>query len=316
MDERSHAAGLDDPAAEADQPVLSVIIACLNAASTLGTQLEALASQSCPVPWELLLCDNGSADAGLDIAESFRPRIPGLRIIDASARRGAGPARNLGVQQARGRWVAFCDADDEVADDWLAAMSRALAECRFVAGGFESHRLNKARVLRSRPMEQQVELQRSDFGAGLPHAGAGNMGMHRDDFLAVGGFNPEIQWLEDTDLSWRAQLAGVPLEFRPEVVVHVRLRQTFRSMYVQGRQYGLAQGMLEEHYGRPPSPPPARPARARRSPVVRVRATADWLVDHLVGGRLAWRVGWVVGHRSFRPSSSDEVPSPLPTTVP
>src|SRR5664279_4470403 len=76
------------------RPKLSVIIACLNGAATLGTQLEALAGQPCPVPWELLLADNGSTDASVAIAESFRPRIPTLRIIDASSHRGAGPARN------------------------------------------------------------------------------------------------------------------------------------------------------------------------------------------------------------------------------
>jgi cellulose synthase/poly-beta-1,6-N-acetylglucosamine synthase-like glycosyltransferase len=304
------------------RPKLSVIIACLNGAATLGTQLEALAGQTCPVRWELLLADNGSTDASVAVAESFRPRIPGLRIIDASSHPGAGPARNFGVEQALGDWVAFCDADDEVAPDWLSAMAAALAQHPFVAGRFESHRLNGARVLRSRPLQQQDELQSSDIGARLPHAGGGNMGIHREDFLRVGGFDPTIRWLEDTDFSWRAQLAGVPLVFSSDVVVHVRLRQTFRSMYEQGRQYGLAQGLLEERYGRPTptEPTPTEPTRteptaggtsAAGSP--RLRATVDSLIDHLIGGRLAWRVGWVVGHRSRRAGRSDApVPSPPP----
>jgi cellulose synthase/poly-beta-1,6-N-acetylglucosamine synthase-like glycosyltransferase len=290
----------------ADRPSLSVIIACLDAAGTLGTQLEALARQSCPVGWELLLCDNGSTDGSVALARTYRGRIPGLRVIDASGRRGAGPARNYGVDQALGEWVAFCDADDEVAPDWLATMCRALAEHRFVAGRFESQRLNGARVLRSRPLQQQGELQSSEIGARLPHAGGGNMGMHRADFLAVGGFDPKIRWLEDTDFSWRAQLSGVPLVFRPEVVVHVRLRQTFRSMYVQGREYGLAHALLEAKYGPPPVPsasavngPPAATAAPRRG----IRPAVSWFMDHVVGGRLAWRVGWVVGHRSHRPST-------------
>jgi glycosyltransferase involved in cell wall biosynthesis len=307
--------------APGEHPRLTVVVACLDAADTLGTQLEALAAQQCPVPWELLICDNGSTDGSVALAESYADRLP-VRVVDASARRGAGPARNLGVRLARGEWVAFCDADDEVAPDWLAAMARALQRHRFVAGRFEQHRLNGSRVLRSRPLQQQGELQRSELGGGLPHAGAGNMGMHRDDFLRLGGFDPAIRWLEDTDLSWRAQLAGIPLVYRDDVVVHVRLRQTFRSMYVQGRQYGIAHALLERRYGVPepgPAPEPA-PADVRRTPPAGSPAAppagsvVTWLVDHLVGGRLFWRAGWVVGHRSRR-AQAEPLPPP-PAAIP
>jgi len=317
------------------RPVLSVIVACLNAADTLGVQLDALAGQPCPVAWELLICDNGSTDATVALARSYADRIPDLRVLDASAHRGAGPARNFGVASARGDWVAFCDADDRVADDWLAAMCAALAEHRFVAGRFESALLNTGRVLRSRPLQQQDELQASDLAPRLPHAGAGNMGIHRADFLAAGGFDPQIRWLEDTDFSWRAQLAGVPLVFRPEVLIHVRLRSTFRSMYRQGRQYGLAQALLEERYGRPeaveaveateavevvgaveatgpagPVPPAPHPGLLARS-----RWTVTWLIDHLIAGRLFWRAGWVVGHRSHTPGDLGPAPQPMESSA-
>ena len=310
------APGLAPPGS--DRPVLSVVIACLDAATTLPTQLEALAGQPCPVEWELLLCDNGSTDASIAVAETYRSRIPRLRILDASAHRGAGPARNFGVGEALGQWVAFCDADDEVAGDWLASMCRALTDHRFVAGSFEPHRLNDARVLHSRPMEQQQQLQSTPIGTGLPHAGGGNMGMHRRDFLAVGGFDPLIPWLEDTDFSWRAQLAGVPLVFRPEIVVHVRLRRTFRSMFVQGRQYGLAYALLEERYGPPPATSAQQPEAGGQEPATAtpargLRSGLATLFDHVIAGKLAWRVGWVVGHRSrWRPAVDAAPPAASP----
>jgi glycosyltransferase involved in cell wall biosynthesis len=306
-----------EPAAGQGPPKLSVVIACLNAAGTLGAQLTALAAQPCPVPWEVLVCDNGSTDATRVVARRFAARIPSLRIIDASAVRGAGAARNQGVEHALGDWIAFCDADDEVAGDWLAAMCQALAEHRFVAGRFESHRLNGARVLRSRPLQQQGELQSSDIGARLPHAGGGNMGVHRAEFIAAGGFDPAMPWLEDTDFSWRTQLAGVPLVFRPEIVVHVRLRQTFRSMFVQGRQYGMAHAVLEQRYGQPgqmTAPGQSGRPRPASPPVPRdaLRRLVIWMVDHFIGGRLAWRAGWVAGHRSRRVRS---VPPARPGTL-
>jgi cellulose synthase/poly-beta-1,6-N-acetylglucosamine synthase-like glycosyltransferase len=303
--------------ADHDAPTLSVVIACLNAADTLGLQLEALADQSCPVRWELLLCDNGSTDASLAVAESFRDRLPGLRVVDATAHRGAGPARNYGVQVARGEWVAFCDADDEVAPGWLAAISRAMTDHRFVAGRFEAARLNSARVLRSRPLQQDHELQTSYFGPDLPHAGAGNLAARRADFLRVGGFDPQIPLLEDTDLCWRMQLAGVPLVLAPDAVVHVRLRATLSGMYRQGHGYGRACAMLEERYGRGQAESEAEPAGEPAAAGVpgRTAAAARWLVNHLIGGQLFWRAGWVVGHRRYRTGVLGPAPRPLPSKV-
>lgn len=298
------------PADSPDTPALSIVIACLNAEATLGVQLEALTRQNCPVPWEVLVSDNGSTDGSRELAASYADRLPGLRVIDASAQRGAGPARNLGVREARGRWVAFCDADDEVADDWVASMAGALAENRFVAGTFESYKLNAKRVLRSRPMEQQDELQ-STGGGPDAHAGAGNMGIHRADFLRVGGFDPAIPWLEDTDFCWRVQKAGIPLVYRREIVVHVRLRHTYRAMFVQGWQYGLAQALLERRYTldtpvdekgtEQPWLWASASERARRVTTRAfrtVRNLSSWVMEYLVAGRLVWRLGWAVGHRS------------------
>ena len=231
-----------------------MIIPCLNGAATLTTQLEALAGQNCPSSWELLVCDNGSTDGSVEIAESYRSRIPSLRIIDASARPGAGPARNLGVARCRGRWVAFCDADDEVAPDWLAMMAAALADHPFVAGRFESTRLNgtPGPAFAAAAAAGGVAALRT-IGARLAHAGGGNMGIHREQFLRIGGFDPQIRWLEDTDFSWRAQLAGVPLVFRNEVVVHVA-GQTFQVDVRAGAPVrprpGAARGALRLPAGR------------------------------------------------------------------
>src|SRR4051794_9763721 len=139
-------------------PQLSVIIACRDAQDVLGVQLAALAGQESPVPWEVLICDNGSTDRTVALAETWADRLP-LRVVDAAGIAGAGPARNAGVQAARGEWLAFCDADDEVGDGWLAAVCGALAEHPFVAGRFEGTRLNSARTLRSRQLDQQSDLQ-------------------------------------------------------------------------------------------------------------------------------------------------------------
>ena len=86
-----------------DPVKVSVVVACYNAERHIATQLEAIARQECPWPWEVILSDNGSTDRTVAIAEPFRERMPCLRIVDSSGERGAAAARNNGVRNARGR---------------------------------------------------------------------------------------------------------------------------------------------------------------------------------------------------------------------
>lgn len=287
-------------------PKLSVIIACYNAAEVLGVQLEALSGQTCPVPWEVLVCDNGSRDGTVALAESYRDRLP-IRVVDASAVRGAGPARNAGAAAARGRWLAFCDADDEVGESWLQALCAALEQHEFVAGRFENERLNSARARRARGLDQQVGLQYTSAAVGLPHAGGGNLGIHRSVFLAVGGFDADVRYLQDTDLCWRVQLAGHSLVFVPDLVVHVRLRNTLRGMFRQGRNYGASQAQLERRYAPvvATAPPYSDGGAGRVGRVWRAVRAAARLVVRLNAegaslGRQAWQLGWHIGHRTAR----------------
>src|SRR4051812_10229895 len=101
---------------------LSVVIPCLNGVPTLRETLEALARQKWDHPWEVVYADNGSTDGSIELAETFRGRIPNLRFVDASIRRGQPFALNTGAHAARGESIAFTDADDQVADGWVAAM--------------------------------------------------------------------------------------------------------------------------------------------------------------------------------------------------
>jgi hypothetical protein len=230
-----------------DPVALSVVIAAHQAEATLGEQLDALAAQQVPFRWEVVVADNGSTDGTAALARSYADRLP-VRVVDASARRGAGAARNVGVTAARAPLVAFCDADDVVAEGWLAAMHDALREHAFVAGAFEGRRLNDEATLRSRVLPQQDGLQESAHLPGLRHAGAGNMGLRTDVFRSVGGFDPGALYLEDTDLCWRVQLAGVPLVHLPGAVVHVRLRGGLLSSARQGYDYGTGERWLALRY--------------------------------------------------------------------
>ncbi len=305
-------------------PSVSVVIACYNAADTLGIQLEALTRQTYRGSWNVIISDNGSTDHSRLVAQRYESRLPGLQVVDSSGAAGAGYARNVAAQHSTSDFLAFCDADDEVAADWLETMMAALARNPFVAGRFESRKLNSERVLRSRPLQQSTGLQESPFGPGLPHAGAGNMGVSREIFLAVKGFDQAVGTLEDTDLCWRIQLAGTPLIFAPDSVVHVRLRSSFSKMWRQGWSYGHAAALLERRYGNKPI---ASVTAVTTSLAVikaaeeaqtqpeggKVGSALKLLRENPTPGALMWAVGWHVGNRAMK---DDELPPLSPPVKP
>jgi glycosyltransferase involved in cell wall biosynthesis len=288
------------------QKVLSVVIAAYNAADTLGTQLEALVGQAPGLGWEVVAADNRSTDATAAVAESFADRLD-LRVEPAPAKANAAYARNVAVATCEAKWIAFVDADDMVAPGWVESMARGLREHQFVAGRLDTQTLNTPAVVRSRPVPQSTGLQWWSAGPPLPHAGGGNLGIHRSVFEAVGGFDEDLGGLQDVDFCWRVQLAGVPLHFLPEATLHVRLRSSLRAMWRQGRNYGAAQAEIERRYAAVMAadvPPEARVERpvSTQSRGGRTRVLLAMLGNVHHPGALAWQVAWSVGHRLGHPT--------------
>lgn len=229
-----------------DKPVkLSVVIASFNAARTIGNQLEALARQEWNEPWEIIVTDNGSTDGTPVLVEQYKQCIPNLRLVDASARRGAAYARNAGVQAAWGDALAFCDADDEVAPGWIAAMGKALKEHDFVVSQIEDKKLNEPWI--SQLWNPSRTGPRNHLGF-LPAAASWGIGTSRSLYERLGGFDECMLRLSDIDFSWRAQLAGAQLHFVPEAVVHYRYRPGTISTYRQAYRDGEFQVLLFKKY--------------------------------------------------------------------
>jgi glycosyltransferase involved in cell wall biosynthesis len=227
---------------------LTVIIPCLNAAKTISVQLEALSKQHWSEPWEIIVSNNGSTDETVAIVEQYQEKLPNLRIINSSARRGQPYALNCGVQAATGEALAFCDADDEVAPGWVAAMGEALSKYDFVACKREYNKLNEPWTLKYRPLTQLDGLQKYSYPPYLPHASGSSIGFKRSLYEAIGGFDESFPALHDTDFCWRAQLVGTEIHFISYAVVHYRFRDTLGSTYRQVRNYAEYNVLLYKKY--------------------------------------------------------------------
>jgi len=216
-------------------PALSVIIACRNGAATLAETLEGLVAQRWDRPWEIVLADNGSTDASRAIFEAAARAHPqrAMRVIDAAARPGKPYALNTAIAAVTAPAVAFCDADDVPAPGWLAAMGAALAGHPLVACRIDFDRLNTGWVRQSRGPLQHDALERLGFLPHLVHAGGGTLGLQRRLVDEIGGFDPDFAYLEDTEFTLRAQLAGHTMRFVPEAVMHVRARDDLAPIFRQ-----------------------------------------------------------------------------------
>lgn len=217
---------------------LSVIIPCYNAENFIGTQLEAIADQQWSEPWEVIVADNGSTDNSIKIVNEYKSKLPNLRIVDASDKKGAAHARNVGVQAAKGDALVFCDADDEVAPGWLSAMGNALSIYDFVACRIDIEKLNPQWVIKRGKHPQSFEIQQYRYPPFLPHAGGSTLGVKRWVHEMVGGFDESMSLLEDTDYCWRIQTKGIMLHFVEDAVIHVRLKSTLKGIFRQAYNWG------------------------------------------------------------------------------
>ncbi len=95
---------------------LTVVVPVYNGEKCLGDTIERLHRATCGKT-EILLIDDGSDDGSPELIESLRARFPELRCV-RKGNGGIAEARNLGLRLARGRYICFCDQDDEV-EPWM-----------------------------------------------------------------------------------------------------------------------------------------------------------------------------------------------------
>ncbi|MCC7394933.1 MAG: glycosyltransferase family 2 protein [Sphingomonadaceae bacterium] len=171
---------------------ISIILPCHNGAAFIADALDSVLDQSRPAD-EIIVVDDGSADASAEICLSYGSRI---RLIRQS-RQGAGAARNVGVWASSGDIIGFLDADDSWPPDSVAM------------------RLGQMAATGADIVFGQVRQCRDKVGVAAPRIGpdmagrlAGTMLVRRAIFEHVGGFDPSLPSGEVIEWTARAADAG------------------------------------------------------------------------------------------------------------
>jgi GT2 family glycosyltransferase len=195
---------------------VSVVVPVFNGEEVLADQLEALACQDYGGPWELVLADNGSTDGSMGLSTRFAVDV-GVKRVDASLRRGNAAARNQGAEGASGKLLLFCDQDDVVGPTWISDHVAALQTGAVSIGPFDMKmQMDEPGSLVSMPMY-------GVYGY-LPYGLSSNLGLTRELFVSLGGFDESYPSACDVDLCWRAQLEGNNLQIAESAVVAKRKR--------------------------------------------------------------------------------------------
>lgn len=98
--------------------MVSIIIPVYNSETTLRRCLESVINQSIS-DWELILVDDGSNDKSGEICDEYAEKNQRIKVFHKK-NGGVSSARNIGLDNAKGKWIVFIDADDLVKESYLA----------------------------------------------------------------------------------------------------------------------------------------------------------------------------------------------------
>lgn len=94
-----------------ERPLVSVVIPAYNRADKIEASIRSVQAQSYS-NWEIIVSDDGSIDTTRDVVRKMIIADNRVRLITREKNAGAQAARNAGVRESKGEWIAFLDSDD------------------------------------------------------------------------------------------------------------------------------------------------------------------------------------------------------------
>ena len=92
--------------------LVSIITPSYNSQAYISQTIESILAQTYS-KWELLITDDCSTDQTIEIIKSYQKNDIRIRLFLLDKNQGAGVARNNSIKEANGRYIAFCDSDDQ-----------------------------------------------------------------------------------------------------------------------------------------------------------------------------------------------------------
>jgi glycosyltransferase involved in cell wall biosynthesis len=249
---------------------LSVIIPCFNQAHYLRDALDSVLAQTFDA-WEAIVVDDGSIDDTAAVATSFAD--PRIRYIHQE-NQGLSAARNTGIRVAQGEYLAFLDADDEWAPQFLQTCVDYLGRSPDVAAVYTGSCLvdRQGEVLphRGNALWSGSELRSRLLEAGFFPVSA--VVVRTVVVRELGLFDTSLTSVEDWDL-WLRVLQHHEMHGIDEPLARYRVYPGSMSTDAP-RMHANRMAVLAKHFGLPEGDLAAWPEDKRRAYALAYRATA------------------------------------------
>lgn len=228
---------------------LSVIIATYNRAENLRRTLESLACQTADdAVFEIVAVNNNSADNTPEVGREFAAMHPGLNFSMVSeSKQGLSHARNCGIENSNGEYIAVIDDDEEVNAEFVESYILFFDAHPDVSGAggkivplYEYEPPRWLTPYTERPIAGQLDLGPDvrPFKDGS-YPGGGNMAVRRSALERIGVFDPNLgrngsspMGGEEKDLFVRLRAAGGKIYYLPGAIIyHIIPRSKFEDGY-------------------------------------------------------------------------------------
>ena len=201
-------------ASQMKNPLVSVIIPAYNSERYLDEALKSVFEQDYR-PFEVIVVDDGSTDKTAVIARSYKDVI-----YTYQSNKGPAAARNTGIENSRGKLIAFLDADD----CWVPNKLNIQVDC-LLKHPHIGYTLGRQKIFLEPVTEKPFWLMEKHLLK--DHDGFLSTSLiRRDIFEKVGLFNPDYKIGEDMDWFSRVKDASIPVMAVPEIVLYKRIHDT------------------------------------------------------------------------------------------
>jgi glycosyltransferase involved in cell wall biosynthesis len=229
---------------------VSVIIPAHNAAPFICQAIESIFSQTLQ-PLEIIVIDDGSTDQTIQLVKNYQASVRLLK----QEKSGVSSARNVGIRQSKGEFVAFLDADDVFIEPTKLEKQLGIIlekHCDIVISGWQitDENLNP---ISDRSLWQEVpHLNLFNLIRSVPVLPSALL-VRRSKLLEIDGFDESLTNAEDVDLIFRLVLAGCRAEWLKEVTVAYRKHSTNATNQIRRQHQGMKK-VLEKLFLRPDLP--------------------------------------------------------------
>jgi glycosyltransferase involved in cell wall biosynthesis len=221
--------------------VVTVVIPSYNSEKTIGKTLRALSSQKGEIGCEIIVVNSSKDLTPTIIAEKF----PWVKCIQLPEKTLAGAARNMGAGIARGKFVAFLDADCLVDGNWMESMLEHYStEYCAVGGPIANANADNLISLAGHILEFSEFFPAKRISA-VTHVPSGNIMLLESTFRESGGYEEGFEYAqEDRLFSWKLiKQTHKKFLFHPGIKVKHIHRTKFRDYVTQ--QWHIGQGGAE-----------------------------------------------------------------------